>query len=334
MIDELDVLSAARGWLSEGLGVALATVVSTWGSGPRPVGSLLAVNGHGGFAGSVSGGCVEAAVIAEARLAIADGRPRLLDYGVTDAQAFEVGLACGGRIRVQVQRLDDGAALERLLAAIGARRPVVLAFALERGEARLVDPLAPEPGLEPALEAAAREALQRDVSAVVEAGGAAWFVRAFNPGVRLIVFGAVHVAQALAPMARLAGLEPLVADTRPAFASEARFPGVPLACDRPDRIMAGLALDRRTAVVTLTHRPELDDQALAAALRSPAFYVGALGSRKTQAARRERLRAMGFSEADLGRIHGPVGLAIGASSPAEIAVAILAEIVSALRTGR
>jgi xanthine dehydrogenase accessory factor len=135
-------------------------------------------------------------------------------------------------------------------------------------------------------------------------------------------------------MARLAGLEPQVADTRPAFASEARFPGVPLACDRPDRIMAGLALDRRTAVVTLTHRPELDDQALAAALRSPAFYVGALGSRKTQAARRERLRAMGFSEADLGRIHGPVGLAIGASSPAEIAVAILAEIVSALRTGR
>jgi xanthine dehydrogenase accessory factor len=334
MTDDSDVLAAARGWREGGLGVALATVVSTWGSGPRPAGSLLAVNGQGAFAGSVSGGCVEAAVIAEARLALADGRPRLLDYGVTNERALEVGLACGGRIRVQVQRLDDGAVLDQLLDAIGARRPVVLAIELARGEAWLVDPLAPDRGLEPALVAAAREALQRDASALVECGGAAWFLRAFNPGVRLIIFGAVHVAQALAPMARLAGLEPLVVDTRPAFASEARFAGVPLACDQPDRALARIGLDRRTAVVTLTHRPELDDEALAAALRSEAFYVGALGSRKTQAARRERLRGLGFGDTDLNRIRGPVGLAIGASSPAEIAVSILAELVSVLRTGR
>jgi xanthine dehydrogenase accessory factor len=165
----------------------------------------------------------------------------------------------------------------------------------------------------------------------VEAPGGAWLVRPFNPRARVIVFGAVHVAQALAPMARLAGLEPVVVDTRPAFATEARFEGLPIVCAPPDQALAGLGLDRRTAVVTLTHRAELDDVALAAALRSDAFYVGALGSRKTQAARRERLRALGFGDEDLARIHGPVGLAIGARTPAEIAVAILAEIVAELR---
>jgi xanthine dehydrogenase accessory factor len=298
------------------------------------VGSLLAVNERGDFAGSVSGGCVEAAVITEARLAVADGRPRLLSYGVTNQQAFEVGLACGGTIEVQVQRLADGAVLAPLAAALAARQPLVLATSLARGDVRLVDPLAPDPALEPVLAEAARLAAQRDQSAQVVADGEAWFLRVFSPRVRVVIFGAVHVAQALAPMARLAGLDPVVVDTRPAFATAARFGDVPIVCDRAEPALARLRLDRWTAVVTLTHRPELDDQALAAGLRSPAFYVGALGSRKTQAARRERLRGLGFADAELDRIHGPVGLAIGASSPAEIAVSILAELVSVLRTGR
>jgi xanthine dehydrogenase accessory factor len=331
MTDDLQVLAAARGWRADGLGVALATVISTWGSAPRPAGSLLAVNQAGGFEGSVSGGCVEAAVISEALQALADGRPRVLEYGVTDQRAFEVGLACGGTVRVQVQRLGDDRVLGPLLAAVAARRPVVLATALARGEVVLVDPGAPDPSLAPGLAAAALAGLERDRSSAVEVAGDAWFLRAFSPRVRVVMVGAVHVAQALAPMVRLMGWEPAVVDPRAAFASAERFGDVPTVCAWPDEGLARVGLDRRTALVALTHRPELDDAALAAALRSDAFYVGALGSRKTQAARRERLRELGLEDADLARIHGPVGLAIGSRSPPEIAVAILAEIVAVLR---
>ena len=331
MTDDVDVLQAARRWSADGLGVALATVVSTWGSAPRPAGSLLAVSERGDFAGSVSGGCVEAAVITEARLAIADGRPRLLEFGVSDERAYEVGLACGGRIQVHVQWLAAEGVLPALLAAAAARAPVSLAFDLVHGALRLVDPRAPDAALPPALAAAAQEASLRDQAVRVEAPGGPWLVRPLSPRVRVVIFGAVHVAQALAPMAKLAGWEPVVVDARAAFATEARFPGVPVICGAADQALARAGLDRRTALVTMTHKPELDDAALSAALRSPAFYVGALGSRKTQAARRERLRALGFGDADLGRLHGPVGLAIGARSPAEIAVSILAEIVAVLR---
>ena len=239
MSDDADVLEVARGWRAEGLGVALATVVSTWGSAPRPAGSLLAVNERGDFAGSVSGGCVEAAVITEAGLALADGRARLLEYGVSDQRAFEAGLACGGRIQVHVQRLGDGAFLAPLLAAISTRRPVVLATDLARGGLRLLDPLAPDRAVEPGLAAAALAAVARDESARVEAPGGAWFVRPFVPRTRVVIFGAVHVAQALAPLARLAGLEPVVVDTRPAFATAARFEGVPIVCAPADQALAG-----------------------------------------------------------------------------------------------
>jgi xanthine dehydrogenase accessory factor len=329
--DDVDVLRRARAWRAEGLDVALATVVTTWGSAPRPVGSLLAVSARGEFAGSVSGGCVEGEVIREALLAVADGRPRLLAFGVSDARALEVGLACGGTIEVHVQRLGPGGLLDTLLARIAAREPVALAFGLAAGEARLVDPRAPDPGGGEELAAAVRGALDRDASARVEVAGSPSFVRVFNPGIRVVIFGAVHVAQALVPMVRLAGYEPVLVDARRAYASETRFEGVEIVCAWPDEAFARIGLDRRTAVVTLTHDPKLDDVALAAALRSGAFYVGALGSRKSQAARRERLRDMGLGDADLQRIHGPVGLAIGARSPAEIAVSILAEIVRELR---
>jgi len=221
--------------------------------------------------------------------------------------------------------------LALLLQDLSARRPVVLATELASGEGFLVDPAGDGAGLEPALFEAAREALALDRSRLVEAPSGATFLRAFNPPVRVIVVGAVHIAQPLTRMVQLAGSDVLVVDPRRAFASPERFPGIPLASGWPDEALSRAGLDRRTAVVALTHDPKLDDPALAAALRSPAFYVGALGSRKTQAARAERLRGMGFSEADLARIHGPVGLAIGAVSPGEIAASILAELVGVLR---
>ena len=329
MSDDLDVLTKARAWSTEPPGVALATVVSTWGSAPRPAGSLLAASGRGEFAGSVSGGCVEAEVIREARRAIEDGAPRVLRFGVPDERAMEAGLACGGTIEVHVARLGP-AVLDPLVAKVEAREPVVLASDLARGDAALVDPRAPDPR-DPALAAAARDAADRDAPVRVEAGGRAWLLRPFNPAVRVVVCGAVHVAQALVPMIRLAGYDAVVVDPRRAFATRERFGDAPIVTAWPEEALARVGLDRRTAVVALTHDPKLDDPALAAALRSGAFYVGALGSRKTHAARLERLRALGIADADLARVRAPMGSPIGARSSAEIAVAILAEIVAELR---
>lgn len=227
------------------------------------------------------------------------------------------------------------ATLEQLLADRAAGRPVALATALDDGEALLLYPDTDAgDGSAPAdLRAAAHEALRRDRAATHEIEGRRWLVNAFNPPVRLVVVGAVHIAQALAPMAAAAGFDVTVIDPRRAFATAERFPGVTLETQWPDEALAARAPDARTAVVTLTHDPKLDDPALAAALRSPAFYVGALGSRRTHAARCARLREMGLSDDDLARVHGPVGLALGAQTPAEIAVSIVAEVIGVLRRG-
>lgn len=214
------------------------------------------------------------------------------------------------------------ATLDRLLVDLAAQRSVVLATDLASGEQRL---------LEPEASAAAREALRRDACLNVEEDGRRWFLQPFNPALRMIVVGAVHIAQPLAAMAARAEYAVTVVDPREAFASAERFPGVALSGEWPDAALRALAPDARTAVVTLSHDPKLDDPALAVALRSPAFYVGALGSKKTHAARLARLRQLGLSEAELARIHAPVGLAIGARSPAEIAVSILAQVTERLR---
>jgi len=225
--------------------------------------------------------------------------------------------------------------LARLLAERAAKRPVAVATDLATGAQALVRgaDVSGDLELDAGALAAARARLAEDRSGVVEAGGRRLFLHVFNPPARLILVGAVHIAQALAPMAALAGYGVTVIDPRRAFASDARFPDVALIGDWPDEAMAALNPDRRTAVVTLTHDPKLDDPALQVALRSDAFYIGSLGSSRTHAARLERLRAAGFGDAELARIHGPVGLAIGAASPAEIAVSILAQITAVRHAG-
>jgi xanthine dehydrogenase accessory factor len=220
--------------------------------------------------------------------------------------------------------------LERLLADLEARRPVVLATELGSGEQRLLQPNAELP---PDLADAAREALRSDRCATVSLGERRFFLQPFSAPLRMLIVGAVHIAQPLSAMAALAGWQIVIVDPRQAFATEARFPGVALSTAWPDEALATLAPDARTAVVTLTHDPKLDDPALAAALRSPAFYIGSLGSKKTHESRLRRLRAQGFADAELARIHAPVGLAIGARSPAEIAVSVLAEVTRELRGG-
>ena len=228
-----------------------------------------------------------------------------------------------------------GSALAALLEARRAQRPAALVRNLGTGEHTLlvgreeVD----GPALTDEVRQAVAEAYTRDKSTTVETPAGKVFVQVFNPPLRLIVVGAVHIAQPLAPMAALAGYDVTVVDPRRAFASDERFPGIKVSREWPDEAMEELRTDHRTAVVTLTHDPKLDDPALDVALRSPAFYVAALGSKRTHALRLERLKAMGHDDAALARIHGPAGLAIGAVSPAEIAVAIVAEMTQALRKG-
>jgi xanthine dehydrogenase accessory factor len=223
--------------------------------------------------------------------------------------------------------------LERLIEDRARKRPVVLVTEIASGAQALVypDEALGELMLDREAMGVARRALAADESGTVEAGGKRYFLHVQNPPLRLILVGAVHIAQALAPMAGLAGYAVTVVDPRRAFATDARFPDMTLIAEWPDEAMARMTLDRRTAIVTLTHDPKLDDPALQTALKSDAFYVGALGSKRTHAKRLERLKEAGLSDAQCARIHGPVGLDVGALSPAEIAVSILAQITAVLR---
>jgi xanthine dehydrogenase accessory factor len=305
--DDLGTLRAAREWQRAGHKVAIATVIETWGSAPRRKGSHLAIRDDGLFEGSVSGGCVEGDVIteAQARLAAGTGVARLY-YGVADATAWEVGLACGGKISVLVQRLaDDGfapALVDRLLDAAQKGEAVTL----------ITDPATGQ----------TREG---------ETGEDGEIIRAYPPPRRLAIIGAVHIAQALVPLAIGLGVTPTVIDPRGLFAADARFAGLDLDRRWPDEALAEWKPNAASAVVALTHDPKLDDVALAAALRSPAYYIAALGSRKNHAGRLERLAAQGSDAETLSRIHGPAGLAIGAADPAEIALSIAAQMTAAWR---
>lgn len=321
------IIEQALAWIGQGKGAALATVVQTWGSAPRPTGSLLAISSEAEIAGSVSGGCVEGAVAAEALEALEDGKCRVLPFGVSDDEAFAVGLACGGEIRVMVEPISVGngpdLSLVKDLADLRTtREAVILATNTTTWSRRLI-----RPDKDDALQDEAAAARHAD-----KAGFAGdWFLGVHNPPLRLAVIGAVHIAQPLMQMARLTGYDPVLIDPREAFAAQARFPGETLIHDWPDAALTTYGLDRRTGVITLTHDPKLDDPAIMTALRSPIFYLGCLGSTRTHAKRITRLTEAGFSEVEIARIHGPVGLDIGAKSPAEIAVSIMAEMTERLR---
>jgi len=331
---DLSIIPSALEWLAEGRRVALATVMQTWGSAPQPVGSQLAVDGEGNFLGSVSGGCVEGEVIAEAADVLLSAKPRTLQFGVEDRTAWKAGLACGGTIRVLLEPLqrdeggDEEGVLRQLASDIEARREVALVTELATGERRI----AHAPGdLGSDLAPALAEAFQHDRSVILQRSDGEVFINVFSPTIRLIIVGAVHVAQALAQMARALGYDILIVDPRAAFATEERFGDVKILKDWPEEALAAVGLDAATAVTLLSHDAKIDDEALIAVLRSDAFYVGALGSKKTHAARVERLRAAGLAAADIARIHAPIGLDIGAQGAAEIALSIVAEIAAVHR---
>ena len=250
--DHDDIPAIALHWVDAGRGAALATVIETWGSAPRPVGSQLAISGDGEIAGSVSGGCVEGAVVVEAMEAVEDGGSRLMEFGVSDDEAFAVGLACGGRIGVMVEPVRDADLPRDLLAELVAAR------AARQQVAYAVDTESWTRGIEHPPTHADRFRLDR--SGFEE--DSARFIAVHNPPLRMVVVGGVHIAQPLMRMARLSGFDAVLVDPRESFASAARFPGETLIHDWPDAALAAHGLDPRTAVVTLTHDPKLDDPAI------------------------------------------------------------------------
>lgn len=335
---DLAILRRALDWHGAGHAVAIASVVSTWGSAPCPAGSQLVIREDMRFEGSVSGGCVETAVIQEAvdMMATSHAGPKLLTYGVSDAQAFDVGLACGGTVEVLLQRLHADSArnlapsvLAEALECVQERRAAVLTCALSDGRCALHHP-APAPAAPLAEDAPLDQRIALAARDDRSGRHGDYFLKVFNPRLRLVIVGAVHVAQHLAAMAQRCNYEVVVVDPREAFL-RGRFEHVQTHTHWPDQALRALGLDPRTAVVTLTHDPKLDDPALVAALDSESFYIGALGSRRTQAKRRERLAEGGYGAAAVARIHGPVGLDLGARGPGEIAVSILAQITATLR---
>jgi xanthine dehydrogenase accessory factor len=312
----------ALAWHRAGTGAVLATVIQTWGSAPRRVGAQLGISGVGDLVGSVSGGCVEGAVAVEALEALSEQKSRVIEFGVSDGDAFAVGLACGGTIRILLEPIGEVLSadlLADLVAARYRREPTAYVVHLDTGARRL--------------ETTGHGAQFRMDRSVFSADGQS-FVAIHNPPLRLVIVGAVHIAQALVVMARLAGYDPILIDPRDSFASEARFPGETMVRDWPEDALETVGLDARTALVLLTHDPKLDDPAIKRALMSQAFYIGALGSKRTQAMRVERLAADGFKPAQIDRIHGPIGLDIGAAGPSEIAVSIMAELTRVLRQGQ
>ena len=318
-----DLLALALDWHEAGRKVAIATVLETWGSAPRGVGSLLVMDDAGAMEGSVSGGCVEGAVMVEAMDALSDGKPRVLEYGVSDDTAFEVGLACGGTIRILVEAVGASMGediLRSLVASKLSAKPAAYVVDLESNARRVSD----------ASEYVERFRLDR--SGIEEDGRT--FVAIHNPPLRLFIVGAVHIAQHLAPMARAVGMSVTVIDPREAFADAARFPDETLVHEWPDEAIDALAPNERTAIVTLTHDPKLDDPALQSALKSKAFYIGCLGSKRTHAKRVTRLEESGWTVGDIDRLHAPIGLPLGGRAPAEIAVSVIAEIVQSLRSAK
>jgi xanthine dehydrogenase accessory factor len=333
-----DLLTQHQHFLQAGRPFGRAVVTGIWGSAPRPPGSSMLATVDGAIAGSVSGGCVESATAMEIAAAIARGSPRLVKFGVSDERAWEVGLACGGTIEIFI---EPSVGPEVLEAARGPGGEVVATVIDGPGLGRSLrifeDGRAGGDRPDDAVRDAALAALAREASgtAIVEtsAGQATVFLEVYSRRPRLVIFGGVHVATALIPLARALGYYTIVADGRSAFLDRERFPEADeLILGWPDEAFAKIGLDRSCYVCVLSHDPKFDEPALLAALQSPARYVGALGSKKTQAARRDWLRSRGLGEETLARLRGPIGLDLGGREPAETALAILAE-MTAVRYG-
>ena len=308
---DIEVLRSAEDWRKQGRRVVLGTIVKTWGSAPRPVGAMVAIRDDGQVVGSVSGGCVEDDLIDKVKAkAVAAAKPQLIVYGVTNEEATRWGLPCGGTLEIVLEPLCEASGIAELLERIGHQQLVRRRLEMDSGRATL------EPGRW-------QDALEFDGKVLSAVHGPRW---------RLVLVGAGQLTRYLAEMARMLDYHVTVVDPREEYASGWDLEHVRLDRGMPDDVVREMNLDGHSAVVALTHDPKLDDLALMEALKSAAFYVGAIGSKKNNDARRLRLREFDLSEQEIERLRGPVGLYIGSKTPPEIAVAILAE-MTAVRHG-
>jgi xanthine dehydrogenase accessory factor len=333
-----DIYPDVARWFEEGQEIALATVIKTWGSSPRTVGAKMAINQTGGITGSVSGGCVEGAVVTAAMDTLKDGKPQFLHFDVADETAWEVGVACGGEVDIFLRKLtpevmasfrraldlEDVFSLATLVKAPAEKLGKEIAI-FESGDN--IGGVSPE--VDSRLETIARDQMEENVPAQFHLDeDLTAFIDVMPPPPTLVIVGGVHIAVALVKIARASGYRVVIVDPRKQFGTQMRFPEADkIIQEWPEDAFEKIKLNANTAVAMLTHDPKIDDPGLIAALPSDAFYVGALGSRKTQAARRERLRETGVSPELLSRLHGPIGLDLGGRSPEEIALAVMAEII-------
>lgn len=318
-----DLLTIANQWADASSRFATATVISTWGSAPREVGAFMIIHESRQFFGSVSGGCVENAVVEAALASINDCQPRLIEFGVSDEDVLSIGLACGGQIQILIepstqltshwvthalettrQRLSS--TFVREMNSLGSKNPIENTHWLDSGD---VDH-----------GSATRLDQQRSL-----------FIQSFRPERRVIIIGGVHIAQALVQGLAAIDLSAVIVDPREVWANPERFPDVEIRNQWPDDALSELGVDPDTAVIALTHDPKFDDPALAIALKSGAFYIGALGGSKSAKSRRERLLRLGLTDTEISRLHSPIGLSIGAKGPSEITVSILAEVIASYR---
>jgi xanthine dehydrogenase accessory factor len=306
-----EVLNELNEWIGGREEIALATVIETWGSSPRPLGSKMLVTRSGKMAGSVSNGCIEGAVFDEAQRVLKSGAPKIAAFGVADDVAFDVGLACGGHIEVFIQPL--GRAQKQIVGMLNRNEAATLRTNLVTGEAEVLE------GTPPGTELARRDG---DV-----------FVEPFRRPAQLVIIGAIHIAIPVHRLAKLMGYRVTVVDARAKFATRERFPEADeLIVAWPDEAMSRLVIDNSTYVVILTHDPKFDLPALRSVLTKDAGYIGAIGSRKTNQNRFDALRKEGFTEEQLARVHGPIGLDLGSRGAEETALGIMAEI-TAVRFG-
>jgi len=308
---DIEVLRTAEEWRRSGRKVALGTIVRTWGSAPRPIGAMVAIRDDGQITGSVSGGCVEDDLIEKTKEKILNSKtPQLLTYGITNEDATRWGLPCGGTLELVMEPVTEESSFSELLSRIGSQQLVRRKLDLKSGKATL------EPGRW-------QDTLEFDGAVLSTVHGPRW---------RLVLIGAGQLTRYLAEMARMLDYHVVVIDPREEYASGWDVPGVPVERGMPDDVVRDLQLDGHSALVALTHDPKLDDLALMEGLKSAAFYVGAIGSKKNNDARRERLKEFDVSAEEIARLRGPVGLYIGSKTPPEIAVAIVAE-MTAVRHG-
>ena len=304
-----DLLTPTSLWLKQKRKIALATVISTWGSSPRPVGGQMAIDENGEIIGSVSGGCIEGAVISEGIDSIKDGKSRIKDYGISNDMAWEVGLACGGELKVLIQPLNlEDEIVYSIVDSIKKRKTVKLKIDCSNGD-RIID-----------------NTITNQISHFDKLNNE--FIHIIDPKPRLFIVGAVHIAQALVSLANVADYEIILIDPRDHFATKDRFPNCKIINEWPDEALSKFHLDSSSHLVTLTHDPKIDDLALIFCMKKNFGYIGSLGSKKTHNKRCERLLEQGFNKTEISKIHAPIGLYIKAKTPAEIATSILAEIIN------